>query len=757
MKLLLTGATGFVGKYLVAQILSATDYKLVLPIRPKKEQTGRQRFQKEFVNFTLFGTDRLQEALRTRVTVLEGDVGSLTASDLETNDITAVLHNAANVNFFEDIKILKKDNVESVELLARLVQDNSRITRFLYVSTCYVHPKDGSSGGAAKLLPEGLSQDRFINSYAYSKYLAEGALVAGLSRISPEILRLSIVGAPLGYFSAHPCRGAAHLSMLTSIFDNRLPYVWIPHSVRYNILPVDVVVDQILTSLSGEASSQQVKQLCAPPENPSYHLSLKEFSSFLTDNYKNLLKNTILSTVDDYKEFLETVKGVIKIPDILSKILKANQVLRCIDHTPWFECSIPKEQLPDISSQKHIHLTCTYVLRGIQERKLKVPGGIPLTNSDRVMAAIENPTINAEISLPQAVRKASPAEALEYLYHANWTDRKGMAILDSSTMRWVYRQQMPRQKDLTLEVRVANKEAAHTWALQHPIPLNIGARWILFRNTEATEIVTCIFQMNHIYTDGMGKLIHADSILECLAREFDDGSAAGREPSSKELPLWEDIWIGIKHTLWLLYDAVRTAFSDERPREKNQSVTIFETATKAVPVRQGMTFTESYAKDLVDSQSDMKTVRLSIPANTLPPLTRMKEPSQNHTALYYADFPVGQSDSEFKESFKIFRSMTAKWLSLLVGGLMAVWLPWLLKKCISTVDCIFTSMNVPGLRKDLEPKIILPIQEHQKIGACALTMETTTYHCITARGGEEGAAKIQKEIEKLWAARSQTM
>jgi len=248
----------------------------------------------------------------------------------------------------------------------------------------------------------------------------------------------------------------------------------------------------------------------------------------------------------------------------------------------------------------------------------------------------------------------------------------------------------------------------------------------------------------------MGILLHGDSIIEGLTQKLQTSNEKIKQKAPRELPLLEDIWIGLKYGAWLLVDCAKQIFAPDRSRTTQFSYHTMETPSTDVKIRHGMTYTESYAKDLVEVQKENDVVRLCIPTNTVSPFTRVKELTKNHTSLYYIDVPKGQTDEEFKESFKVFRSATAKWVSLFLGALLATWAPWLVQKCSGSIDILLSSIYTPTYKKDLEPHVFMSLQEQQKIGVCALTLEDTTFHTILQRGQDGKAAAIGKSLVDLW-------
>ncbi|MFC2145904.1 amino acid adenylation domain-containing protein [Acidobacteriota bacterium] len=116
--ILLTGATGYLGAYLVHELLDITNAKLYLPIRGASQEDAEQRLKKRLVFY--FG-DRFLNTNANRIIVLKADLGEkhLGIHEPKYNElcelVEAVLHSAANVKHFGLYDQFYKDNVQATE------------------------------------------------------------------------------------------------------------------------------------------------------------------------------------------------------------------------------------------------------------------------------------------------------------------------------------------------------------------------------------------------------------------------------------------------------------------------------------------------------------------------------------------------------------------------------------------------------------------------------------------------------------------
>lgn len=140
-RILLTGATGFVGEALCQRILEdLPDTTLVVLVRPKGTTSGRKRVE-QLLGKPAFGALREQHGgdltavLDERIEVIEGDLAAI--PDLPS-DLDAVVHCAGDVSFDPTIEEAFTTNVQgTLGLLAKVKESGSR-PHYVHVSTAYV-------------------------------------------------------------------------------------------------------------------------------------------------------------------------------------------------------------------------------------------------------------------------------------------------------------------------------------------------------------------------------------------------------------------------------------------------------------------------------------------------------------------------------------------------------------------------------------------------------------------------------------------
>jgi myxalamid-type nonribosomal peptide synthetase MxaA len=178
---LLTGATGFLGAYIVAETLRTTDAHLHCLVRAKQGASGKARIEEQLRNYDLWRDDQgWQAAWDQRLHVVPGDIIlprlGLADGAYESlaRDIDCIIHSAAHVNFIYPYEALKATNVLGLHEIIRFAF-NTRIKPVHYLSTAAIWPM-----GAEYTFYESDSLDhgKLLNlGYDEAKWVGERCLV----------------------------------------------------------------------------------------------------------------------------------------------------------------------------------------------------------------------------------------------------------------------------------------------------------------------------------------------------------------------------------------------------------------------------------------------------------------------------------------------------------------------------------------------------------------------------------------------------
>jgi thioester reductase-like protein len=253
---LITGSTGFLGRYVVARLLDNTDLRLVLLARARDGQSAEHRMKAILLSIGVDEADLLG-----RVRVVEGDVtqGSFglepeTYEDL-AGQVDTIFHCSAAVDWVRDYDRLRQVNVEGVREVIGFACRRRR-KRIVFSSSIAVCMFNEDAGQMAEYTPVLEHISKMPLGYARSKAVAENLLYQCAERGVP----VTIIRAPL--ISGHSLTGRSNPSdifaalLQACIVTGRGPDTdW-----TFDIAPVDYV-SRIFTDVPQGADTWQVLNL----------------------------------------------------------------------------------------------------------------------------------------------------------------------------------------------------------------------------------------------------------------------------------------------------------------------------------------------------------------------------------------------------------------------------------------------------------------------------------------------------------------
>ena len=195
---LLTGATGFVGRYLAAEILERTPAVLHVLARSASPSEAAAR-----IRDCLRSIGRWRDGWQERIVVLAGDLSrpdlGLDASERVRlgGEIEHIVHAGAEVNFVARYEALRGINVKATEALIRLASEH-KLKSLHYISS--LHESRGSGVGGALGDGDRLPSEPPVGTgYVVSKWAAERLVEQATARGMPcSIYRLGLVTADAG-------------------------------------------------------------------------------------------------------------------------------------------------------------------------------------------------------------------------------------------------------------------------------------------------------------------------------------------------------------------------------------------------------------------------------------------------------------------------------------------------------------------------------------------------------------------------------
>ncbi|MFE7117709.1 thioester reductase domain-containing protein, partial [Streptomyces sp. NPDC057654] len=256
---LLTGATGFLGAFLLDRLLHRTDATVHCLVRAADEEGARRRLRASLRRFGLTADDTWR-----RVVAVPGDLTSpgfglgAAGFDALAREADTVVHNAAHVNFAYPYDALRPANVDGTRTVLRLAAAH-RLKPVHYVSTMDTLTGDGLAG--REHAPEdGLPRhpDRLGTGYAQTKWVAERLLLEASARGLPVTVHRPYEISGSVERGTWPT-GTLMCALIKAIADTgTAPDAPLP----LNLVPVDFTADALVHILTHE-----------PPCGRVYHVT----------------------------------------------------------------------------------------------------------------------------------------------------------------------------------------------------------------------------------------------------------------------------------------------------------------------------------------------------------------------------------------------------------------------------------------------------------------------------------------------------
>ncbi|THF85587.1 NAD-dependent epimerase/dehydratase family protein [Deinococcus sp. KSM4-11] len=197
-EVLLTGATGYFGAHLLAELLARTDWTVHLLVRADTPEAGLARVRAAHDQFCA-GRPQVWDAARLRV-----HTGDLTAAHFGLDDRTygqlsgtldAIFHAGASVNFAYAYATLKPTNVDALQELFRLAV-RGKLKAVQFVSSIHLFSSSRLLGRPVLREQEDVAAlPGVTGGYAQSRWVAEGITALARGRGIPvTVYRPSIIG-----------------------------------------------------------------------------------------------------------------------------------------------------------------------------------------------------------------------------------------------------------------------------------------------------------------------------------------------------------------------------------------------------------------------------------------------------------------------------------------------------------------------------------------------------------------------------------
>jgi len=384
---LLTGATGLLGRYLLADLLLGARNVAVL-VRPTRRESAEAR-----VDRLLSLWEQRWKRNLPRPLVLTGDIlapsWGLDAADRRwlSRRADRVLHSAASLTFHEEDGEPWASNVGAVETMLRLCEETG-IRLVEHVSTAYTC---GLRTGRVLESELDVGQE-FGNDYEKSKLHAEKLIRSARGLDAYTVFRPSIIvgDSQTGYTSTYhglyaPLRVASALGNVIGIGDalevDYLALLGMKASDRKNFVPVDWVSEAIV-SISSQGR----------PRNQTYALVTEHPVS--TERLRRIFENSVREHLERLQVNLPVkAKGAsaggtesrIRMEFFQRQYVEQFSVYKSYwKDDPVFDCSNTKAALPGLPcpalTDERLMLLCTHALKtnfGFPPPKIELPTFLP--------------------------------------------------------------------------------------------------------------------------------------------------------------------------------------------------------------------------------------------------------------------------------------------------------------------------------------------------------------------------------------------
>ncbi|MFE1950027.1 thioester reductase domain-containing protein [Streptomyces sp. NPDC059524] len=259
---LLTGATGFVGSFLLRALLLKTDAQVHCPVRGATESAALDRLRGSLAGYGLEDLDR------TRIVPVPGD---LTAPDLGlgrdgfqslAERVGTVVHAGAEVNLVKPARMLEAANVAGTAAVLRLAAARGAAVHFLSTSEVF-GPAPGSV--TEDTAPEG----RFAAASGYGQTKRTAELMVLAAELPTAVHRLDRIVGDRATGACQPRGDDFWLLARTAVAMGALP------DTSVNITPVDFAADALVAlAAAGPDSGAPVTHICHPRPTPMTDLAI---------------------------------------------------------------------------------------------------------------------------------------------------------------------------------------------------------------------------------------------------------------------------------------------------------------------------------------------------------------------------------------------------------------------------------------------------------------------------------------------------
>lgn len=313
--ILLTGATGFLGKYILLEILKNYDCKIYCIIRSKSKQHGINRIKKAL---NLLG--EREEIYTDRIIPMCGDLEKenlgLDEQDYKflCENVDLIFHNGAMPNYIASYDSLKKSNVNGTKEIIKIAS-LYKIKTIHFISTLAIFESD-----ERRKIDEfsNIEKEKHVKypGYFATKWVAENLIMQARKMGIPcNIYRLGLVlGDSLT--GTYDSRQWFYI-LVKCIYDLGYTFTNMPYLDHY-VIPVDIAANNIICLAKSVTGPNKTFHLCSEKRIRVYRLTDKCKELFRYENISlyDWIQNAMSSTINGkempFLYFLEELKEMNK-------------------------------------------------------------------------------------------------------------------------------------------------------------------------------------------------------------------------------------------------------------------------------------------------------------------------------------------------------------------------------------------------------------------------------------------------------------
>ncbi|CRL06955.1 CLUMA_CG019944, isoform A [Clunio marinus] len=321
--ILITGATGFIGRILLAKLMRMGNIKEILIFsRPKKGKSNEERLDKILSGFLFEEMDKHDKNFRNKLRIITADMEidglGISNDDLHyiQMNVEVIIHGAATVRFDEQLRKAVAINIRGTKNMLDIATEARNLQSFVHISTAYsqcprpdikeIFYESPIDYRLALSLLQNFDDDLvntvteklinpWPNSYTFTKAISEDMIRQYQHRLPIIIIRPSIVHCVY----SDPISGYVDTLMGTigiaaGVLLGLLRVLKINVKTVLNIVPVDFVVNTSLivsakfSKFNKEIIPNNIFHCVTPSTAPLYigkNYSLKLFTYLISLKY----------------------------------------------------------------------------------------------------------------------------------------------------------------------------------------------------------------------------------------------------------------------------------------------------------------------------------------------------------------------------------------------------------------------------------------------------------------------------------------